>query len=43
MARIAALIDRVMSAPDDLSVAAQVRSEVTALARAFPLYPRTRD
>ncbi len=43
MIQIAALIDRVLSAPDDLSVAAQVRSEVTALARAFPLYPRTRD
>ena len=39
MAQIAALIDRVLMAADDVSVAAQVKSEVKALASAFPLYP----
>jgi glycine hydroxymethyltransferase len=39
MDQIASLIDRVLSAPEDLSVAAQVRSEVKTLATAFPLYP----
>ena len=37
MESIASLIDRVLSAPEDLSVAAQVRSEVKALATAFRL------
>ncbi|MDB4893533.1 MAG: glyA, partial [Gemmatimonadetes bacterium] len=40
MAQIASLIDRVLSAPEDIGVAAQVRSEVKALATSFPLYPR---
>ncbi|NUQ11449.1 MAG: serine hydroxymethyltransferase [Gemmatimonadaceae bacterium] len=39
MATIAALIDRVLSAPDDADVAAQVRSEVRSLTAAWPLYP----
>jgi glycine hydroxymethyltransferase len=39
MAPIAALIDRVLAAPDDASVAGKVREEVKALATRFPLYP----
>jgi glycine hydroxymethyltransferase len=39
MAQIAALIDRVLAAPEDTSVAAKVRDEVRALASRFPLYP----
>ncbi len=39
MTRIAALMDRVLSAPDDASVTAAVRAEVRALTSAFPLYP----
>ena len=42
MAQIASLIDRVLSAPEDASVAAQVRSEVKALATSFPLYPTSK-
>jgi glycine hydroxymethyltransferase len=40
MEQIAALIDRVLVAPDDLGVAGQVKGEVKALAGKFPLYPR---
>ena len=39
MTQIAALIDRVIAAPDDAAVPADVRHEVTALAARFPLYP----
>jgi glycine hydroxymethyltransferase len=39
MVRIASLIDRVLVAHEDAAVAAAVRSEVRALATAFPLYP----
>jgi glycine hydroxymethyltransferase len=39
MTQIAALIDRVLTAPEDTSVAAKVRDEVKALAGKFPLYP----
>jgi glycine hydroxymethyltransferase len=39
MGRIAGWIDRVVAAPDDESVAAQVRNEVRELASAYPLYP----
>ena len=39
MERIAALIDRVLAAPDDAAVAAQVKADVKALAGRFPLYP----
>ena len=39
MAQIASLIDRVLAAPEDLSVAGKVREEVKALASKFPLYP----
>jgi glycine hydroxymethyltransferase len=39
MAQIATLIDRVLSAPDDQAVCAQVRGEVRALAARFGLYP----
>ena len=39
MAQIASLIDRVLTAPDDTSVAGAVRTEVRALAARFPLYP----
>ena len=39
MGEIAALIDRVLVAPDDLAVAGKVREEVKALASRFPLYP----
>jgi glycine hydroxymethyltransferase len=38
MARIAELIDRVLAAPDDPSVASTVRDEVRALTKKFPLY-----
>ena len=41
MAQIATLIDRVLSAPEDLSVAGKVREEVKALASRFALYPAT--
>jgi glycine hydroxymethyltransferase len=39
MATIAALIDRVLAAPEDQSVIDAVRTEVRALAGKFPLYP----
>jgi glycine hydroxymethyltransferase len=39
MRRIAELIDRVLSAPEDPQVAAAVRTEVRELTAAFPLYP----
>jgi glycine hydroxymethyltransferase len=39
MRTIAGLIDRVLKAADDKSVAASVRKEVEALAARFPLYP----
>ena len=39
MTQIAALIDRVIAAPDDAAVMADVRREVTSLAARFPLYP----
>ena len=39
MRRIAALIDRVLRAPEDAKVIEAVRSEVRELAGAFPLYP----
>ena len=38
MVRIAALIDRVLAAPDDAKVCAGVRSDVRELTDAFPLY-----
>jgi glycine hydroxymethyltransferase len=38
MARIARLIDRVLAAPDDASVAAAVRDDVRSLTKEFPLY-----
>jgi glycine hydroxymethyltransferase len=38
MAKIAALIDRVLVSPEDAQVTASVRTEVRALAEAFPLY-----
>jgi glycine hydroxymethyltransferase len=38
MTRIAALIDRVLAAPEDASVASSVRNEVLALTKEFPLY-----
>jgi len=38
MVKIAALIDRVLAAPDDAAVSASVKTEVRALAEAFPLY-----
>jgi len=38
MARIAALIDRVLAAPEDKGVAAAVKEDVHALTREFPLY-----
>jgi glycine hydroxymethyltransferase len=40
MVHIAALIDRVLLAPDDGSVAQQVRAEVRTMTTAFPLYPQ---
>ncbi len=39
MARIAELINTVLSAPDDSVTAARVRDDVRALASRFPLYP----
>ncbi len=39
MEQIAALIDRVLVAPDDTALAARVKDEVKALAGRFPLYP----
>jgi glycine hydroxymethyltransferase len=39
MEAIAALIDRVLAAPEDASVAARVRGEVKALTAKFPLSP----
>jgi glycine hydroxymethyltransferase len=39
MHRIAELIDRVLRAPDDESVAEAVRADVRQLTAAFPLYP----
>jgi glycine hydroxymethyltransferase len=42
MRSIAALIDRVIKAPDDKSVASAVRKEVEALTARFPLYPAQR-
>jgi glycine hydroxymethyltransferase len=39
MAVIAGLIDRVLAAPEDASVAARVKREVRELAGKFPLYP----
>ena len=38
MTRIAAFIDRVLSAPDDANVLGGVREEVRTLAKEFPLY-----
>lgn len=38
MVQIAALIDRVLVAPDDAAVTAAVKKEVQAMAAAFPLY-----
>jgi glycine hydroxymethyltransferase len=39
MEQIAALIDRVLMAPDDAALAGRVKDEVRALAGRFPLYP----
>lgn len=39
MARIAELIDTVLSAPDDSAIATRVRDEVRVLTGRFPLYP----
>jgi glycine hydroxymethyltransferase len=39
MEQIAALIDRVLMAPDDAALAGRVRAEVRQLAGRFPLYP----
>jgi glycine hydroxymethyltransferase len=38
MAQIAALIDRVLKAPDDAAVKSRVREEVRTLVQGFPLY-----
>jgi glycine/serine hydroxymethyltransferase len=38
MKRIAALIDRLLKAPDDAATIGAVRADVRALAAAFPLY-----
>jgi glycine hydroxymethyltransferase len=38
MVRIAALIDRVLGAPEDAAVSASVKAEVREMAAAFPLY-----
>ena len=38
MSRIAELIDRVLASPEDAKVLADVKTQVVALARAFPLY-----
>ncbi|HEX9563707.1 MAG TPA: serine hydroxymethyltransferase [Gemmatimonadaceae bacterium] len=39
MEQIAALIDRVLAAPDDAATTVAVRADVRALTAAFPLYP----
>jgi glycine hydroxymethyltransferase len=39
MVRIGALIDRVLSAPEDAGVCADVLRDVRALTATFPLYP----
>jgi glycine hydroxymethyltransferase len=39
MEQIAALIDRVLMAPDDAALAGRVKDEVRSLAGRFPLYP----
>jgi glycine hydroxymethyltransferase len=41
MQQVAALIDRVLRAPDDPAVAQSVKADVRALTAAFPLYPAT--
>jgi glycine hydroxymethyltransferase len=38
MTQIAGLIDRVLKSPDDVSVKSEIREQVRALAKAFPLY-----
>jgi glycine hydroxymethyltransferase len=38
MMQIAGLIDRVLKSPDDVGVKSEVREQVRALAKAFPLY-----
>jgi glycine/serine hydroxymethyltransferase len=38
MTQIAGLIDRVLKSPDDANVKSEVREQVRALAKAFPLY-----
>ena len=38
---IGELIGRVLAAPDDVSVAGAVRTEVQALCRKFPLHPNS--
>jgi glycine hydroxymethyltransferase len=38
MTQIAGLIDRVLKSPDDASVKSEIREQVRALAKAFPLY-----
>ena len=43
MAQVAALIDRVIAAPDDAGVLAAVGADVRALAGRFPLYPAPAD
>ena len=39
MRQIAAMIDRILSAPDDAALAQGIREEVRELARRFPIYP----
>ena len=39
MEQIAELMDRVLRAPEDASLAAQIRAEVKTLTSSFPLYP----
>jgi glycine hydroxymethyltransferase len=39
MVQIASLIDRVLQAPEDEAVIANVKADVHALASQFPLYP----
>jgi glycine hydroxymethyltransferase len=39
MAQIAALIDRLLAAPEDADVISSVRGDVRELAARFPLYP----
>jgi glycine/serine hydroxymethyltransferase len=38
MTQIAALIDRVLKAPEDAAVKSQVRDQVRTLVQGFPLY-----